>query len=717
MSQAPNNQTQNKRQVTITEAMEIAVAHHRAGRIQDAETIYRQILAMYPNVPGALHMLGVVLFQNNRPEEGIELIRKALALQPNFPEALANLGHVLRERGRLDEAVQCCRKAVEMAPNLAEGYINLGSALQSQQKYDEAVAQHRKAIELRPDFPDAYTNLGNALQSMGKHAESAEAHRKALELKPDFAEGHNNLGAALHSLGKIDEAIEHFNRAVQLRPNYPEALSNLGYSFHAKGMFDEAIKHCRRSIDLQPNNPDAYNNMGNSLQEKGEFTKARACFQKSLEQRPDHADAMNNLANCLHEMGNTEEAVIWYRKAIELRPVFAKAYGNLGNAMRALGKVDESIEICRKAVEMQPTLEEAHVNLGTALHMAGRFAEGVESCRRAIEIRPEFPEAHKDLSLMLLGLGEFETGWREYEWRLKLPRYFNAPGNFPRPMWDGSDPAGRTILVHAEQGLGDSIHFSRFLPILASKGAKIIFECQAELARLMRQTPMLKEMRIVSRPGAGVARELEYDVHAPLLSLPLLLGILKPSDMLPQPPYMFPDQTLLQQWRERVGKREGLRIGLAWAGSKTNKSDRHRSLTLSMLGPLAREGVDFFNLQLGPPGEQANNPPPGMKLINHAAAIGDFADTAALVSELDLVISVDTAVVHLTAAMDRPVWVMVHFAPDFRWLLKGDTTPWYPSMRLFRQTKTGNWSDVIERIAEELGGWLKSQGDSGSKTH
>jgi tetratricopeptide (TPR) repeat protein len=697
----------NKRQVTIPEAMEIAVTHHRAGRLQDAEAIYRQVLATYPNVPGALHMLGVVLFQSGRPEEGIELIRKALVLQPNFPEALANLGHILRERGRTGEAVECCRKAVALAPNLAEAYINLGSALQSQRNFEEAVEHHRKAIELRPDFPDAYTNLGNALQSMGRHTESAEIHRRALELKPDFAEGHNNLGAALHSMGKIDEAIEHFNRAVQLKPHYPEALSNLGFSYHAKGMFDEAIKQCRRSIDMEPNNPDAYNNLGNSLQEKGEWTKAKACFQKSLEQRPDHIDAMNNLANCLHEMGNSEEAVIWYRKAIKLRPVFAKAYGNLGNALRALGKIEESIEICRKAVEMQPTLEEAHVNLGTALHMAGRFEEGVDACRRAIELRNEFPDAHKDLSLMLLGLGDFETGWREYEWRLKLPRYYNAPANFSRPMWDGSDPAGRTILIHAEQGLGDSIHFSRYLPLLARKGAKIIFECQAELTRLMRQTPMLKEMQIVARPLPGKTRDLQYDVHAPLLSLPLLLAEPKPSAALAQPPYMFPDETLLSQWRERMGKRQGLRVGLAWAGSKTNKSDRHRSMSLTMLAPLAREGIEFFNLQLGPPGEQAANPPPGMNLINHAAAITDFADTAALLTELDLVVSVDTAVVHLAGAMGKPVWVLVHFAPDFRWLLKGDTTPWYPSMRLFRQTRSGNWSEVIDRIATALEMWKK----------
>ncbi len=352
---------------------------------------------------------------------------------------------------------------------------------------------------------------------------------------------------------------------------------------------------------------------------------------------------------------------------------------------------------------MMPTLEEAHVNLGTALHMAGRYAEGIASCRRAIELRPDFAEAHKDLSLMLLVQGEFEDGWREYEWRLLLPRYFNSPTRFVQPQWDGSDLRGRTILVHAEQGLGDTIQFARFLPLLEQRGARVILECQAELVRLMKQMEILKRVEIFPRESKS-GPKVKFDVHAALLSLPLLLNRLAPSDQLDvaQPPYITADANMRDQWHARVAESKGLKVGLSWAGSPTNKNDRHRSITLSALAPLAREGVDFYMLQFGKPAEQAANPPPGMKLIDHTALIGDFADTAAMVAELDLIICVDTALGHLAGAMGKPAWVLVQFTPDFRWLLEGRATPWYPSMRLFRQKKLGDWAEAIQEVAAEL---------------
>ena len=476
----------------------------------------------------------------------------------------------------------------------------------------------------------------------------------------------------------------------------------------SKKQFDEAINLCRRALQIQPNNPDAYNNMGNALQEKGDAEKAVACFRKALEFQPNHVDAMNNLANCFQEQGKLEDSIALYRKAIELRPLFAKAHGNLGNALRALGRIDESIATCRKAVEMMPTMEEAHVNLGTAPHMAGRYTEGVASCHRAIELRSDFAEVHKDLSLMLLVQGKFEEGWREYEWRLRLPHYFNSPTRFAQPMWDGSDLRGRKILIHAEQGLGDTIHFARFLPLLQKRGGKVILECQAELVRLMKQMEILKGVEVLpceSKSGPKV----EFDVHAALLSLPLLLNRLAPTDQLDvaQPPYIKADAYLQDQWRARLADSTGLKIGLAWAGSPTNKNDRHRSITLPAMAPLARDGVEFYSLQFGKPAEQTANPPRGMKLIDHTAKIGDFADTAAMVAELDLIICIDTALGHLAGAMNKPVWVMLQFTPDFRWLLEGRTTPWYPSMRLFRQKKFGDWAEVIEEVAGELGNAMR----------
>ncbi|MGD0389631.1 MAG: tetratricopeptide repeat protein [Tepidisphaeraceae bacterium] len=701
---------QGNQPVTIAQAMEIALAHHRAGRLGEAEGIYRQVLRNDANNAPAAHLLGVTLFQTGRRQEGIAFIRRALQLQPNYPEALANLGHLLRECGQLDQALDCCRRAIQLNPRLAEAYVNLGSVLYSQEKFAEAADAHRKAISLRPEFADAHTNLGNALYALGMTEESVAEHRRAIACRPDFAEGYNNLGAGLHAMGKIDEAMENYHAALKLRPDYPEAMSNLGHALLSKKKFDEAIALCRRSIQIQPSNPDAYNNLGNAIQEKGDVDQAIQCFRQALQQRPDHPDAINNLGNCLQEQGNLEEAIPLYRRAIELRPLFAKAYGNLGNALRGLGKLDESIAVCRKAVELQPTLEEAHVNLGTALHLAGQYEPAMAECHAAIAIRKEFPEAHKDLALMLLVQGRFEQGWREYEWRLRLPNYFNSIDRFRQPMWDGSDFQGKTLLVHAEQGLGDTIHFARFLPMVAKMGGKIVLECQSELVRLMKQTQILAGVQIVPRQSKA-GPSLPFDLHCPLMSLPFLLRRLDPSrdDDVIKPPYMKEDSALKEQWRTRLPSGGRLKVGLAWAGSKTNKNDRHRSITLATLAPLARANVDFYNLQLGKPGLQAANPPQGMKMIDLTSMIGDFADTAALLSELDLVVSVDTAVVHLAGAMGKPVWVFLQFTPDFRWLLEGDATPWYPSMRLIRQTKFGAWNDLIERTADELAAYQPPQ--------
>jgi hypothetical protein len=270
-------------------------------------------------------------------------------------------------------------------------------------------------------------------------------------------------------------------------------------------------------------------------------------------------------------------------------------------------------------------------------------------------------------------------------------------------MWDGSDLNGQTLLIHAEQGLGDSIHFARFLPLIMNRGGRIILEVQAELVRLMKQMEILKGIEVVPRESKA-GPKLAFDTHLPLMSLPWLLKKLNPTvdkDVV-QPPYVKADATLVEQRRGRIKDNGRPKVGIAWAGSKTNKNDRHRSITLNMLAEFGKANVDLYNLQLGKPGEQAKTPPEGMELIDLTAMIGDFADTAALVEHLDLIVSVDTAVVHLAGAMTKPVWVMIQYTPDFRWLLNGETTPWYPSMRLFRQSNFGDYAEVIHRVAGEL---------------
>jgi len=594
--------------VSVGQAMEMAVAHHRAGRLGEAENIYRQVLAAQPNFAPAHSLLGVIVFQMGRREEGIGHIRRALEINPDDPQALANLGQLLREAGQYEEALKCCSRAIQVNAKFPEAFVILGSIFFILRRFDEAIENYRKAIELRP------------------------------------------LVAAFHAaLGQV------------------------------------------------------YGAAGNALVEKRDIEGAINCLKKALQQSPDDADAMNNLASCYLEQGKLEEAVPLFQRVIEIRPAYTKALLNLGNALRRLGRIQESVDVSKKAIEIQPTTEEAHLNFGISLQYAGRVEEAIGQCRAAIRVRPDFAEAHWNLALNLLLRGEFEEGWREYEWRGGIANLFPSWNRFPQPRWDGGDFRGKTLLVRSDQGIGDSIQFMRFVPLVAKKGGKVIFEVLPEVVRLFEQTEILSGIEMVSCDSSGCAVP-GFDLQVSLMSLPWLLGKLNPavdSDVV-QPPYIKPDAALCDQWRARFKPGKKLKIGIAWAGNINHLNDRLRSTTLKTLAPLARVDAEFFNLQFGSFPGQISDPPAGMNLVDFTPMIRDFAQTAAMISNLDLIISVDTAIVHLAGAMSVPTWVLLQFSPDFRWLLNGDSTPWYPSLRLFRQKRVGDYDEVVERVAEEL---------------
>jgi tetratricopeptide (TPR) repeat protein len=377
-----------------------------------------------------------------------------------------------------------------------------------------------------------------------------------------------------------------------------------------------------------------------------------------------------------------------------LRSGCAEGHNTLGNALQEQGRLEEAEQCYRTAIRLKPRLGEAHYNLGNAARAGGRLAEARAGYERTIALEPRHAKAHWNRSLLLLAAGEFEEGWEEFEWRWRKPD--TPPRQFPQPLWDGSRLEGRGILLHAEQGLGDTIQFIRYAKLVEQAGGKVCFECPRQLAPLLES---VEGIDILVEAGSAL---LGFDVHAPLASLPRLFGTTAariPAGV----PYLRVGEAFAEKWRRRLEGTGGPRIGLVWAGNPQHPEDRLRSLRLEAFEPLAAtQGVSWYSLQFGASASQAAHPPGGMNLVDLGPETEDFRDAAAAIQQLDLVISVDTAMAHLAGALARPVWVLLGYVPDWRWLLDRSDSPWYPSMRLFRQPRPGDWEAVIEAVADAL---------------
>ncbi|MGD0540893.1 MAG: tetratricopeptide repeat protein, partial [Tepidisphaeraceae bacterium] len=606
---------------------------------------------------------GALAGQTGRIDLAVDLLHRAIALNPREAGYHSNLAKLLCDQGRFDEAILACRQALDLNPNLADAHNNLANAFYGKGQLDEAIAAYRQALKIRPDHPDALKNLGVVLDAKGDHDRAIEVYRQLLRFKPDDAEAHNDLGNHLARKGRLDEAIDSYRRAIELAPDFASAHSNLGQALCDRGNTQEAIAACQRAIGLNPDFAEAHNVLGLALTAARRFDEAGAELQRAL----------------------------------QLKPGFIWGHNNLGAALYQAGRIDESLVEYRRALELDPDDPQILTNLGLGLWATGRQDEAIAAYRRAIRFKNEFSEAHYNLSVSLLLKGEFEDGWREYEYRLHGKDYASRPRICSQPQWNGEELHGRTILLDAEQGYGDVIQFIRYVPDVVSRGGRVILMGYVEQVRLLQCVPGIAQIFTRNPPPP-------FDVYCPLASLPRALGT-RLESIPANVPYLKADPAVAEAWGKKLGPRtDRLRVGLVWAGRPTHKRDRERSVSLSQLAPLAAAGgITFYSLQIGESASQATHPPPGMELLDLTAELRDFAETAGLISHLDLVVTVDTSVAHLAGAMGKPVWVMLSFVPDWRWLLDRGDSPWYPSMRLFRQTTPGQWDDVVQRVAHEIG--------------
>lgn len=496
---------------------------------------------------------------------------------------------------------------------------------------------------------------------------------------------------ALQNAGQLQQAEQLYRRVLGVDPNHPDALHLLGKIAIQVGAFEPARELIGRAIAAAPQVADYHASFADASGALGDAEAAMSGYQKALELRPDFVEARNNLGIVLAERGQTDQAIEHYRQAIALHPDLAHPWCNLSQALLQKGEKQASLEAAEKSISLDPNLADAHNNRGAAKLRLGRIEEAAQSFHHAIDLRAEFPLAHANLAMTQLLKGDFENGWAEYEWRLRLTDSIKFRPDFPVPRWQGEDLDGKRILLHAEQGFGDVIHFARYVPMVAELGAIVYIGCHPQLKRLMNTLSGVVDCVTRDEPAP------EIDFHCPLPSLGFMFKT--NSETIPKDvPYLWPDPQWIDRFRDRVPGGTGLkRIGLAWKGRPTHADDRSRSMSVDQFVPIARvKNVWLTSLQKG----EASKP--SFEMTDFTAELNDFADTSGLIKNLDLVICVDTAVAHLAGAMGKPVWVLLPFAPDWRWMLDRTNSQWYPTMRLFRQPQAGDWQTPIQQIVERL---------------
>jgi tetratricopeptide (TPR) repeat protein len=629
----------------------------------------------------------------------------AIPARNGVPEALAT-ARLYQRAGDLSRATQLCQQYLQADPLRADAWHLLGDLARQQGKAAEALGHYEHALRLQPQAGHTRVTLGHLLLDVGRRREAVAQLRQAAQHLPDSAEAHAGLGLALAQEGGHGEAAMHLRTALRLDPGQPVTHHNLGVALAQRGLSREAVVSLREAIRLKPDYAEAYYNLGSVLLNQRQRAEAVTAFEEALRLRPDYADVYNNLGLALHELGRSAEAVVILRQAVRLRPTSAEAHNNLGMALAALGRFPEAEPEYQEALRLNPRYPEAHANLACAYHLRGHVDEAEAAFRLALWFEPQSPSARWNRSLLWLQRGKFAEGWAEYEWRWKRPHapvYGGAPRDFGKPLWDGTAPEGRTLLLHMEQGLGDMIQFVRYARLLKDRGAIVVAECPAFLAGLFATCPGVD--RVVAE-GTPLP---DFDAHVPLLSLPHLLATT--LETIPAAvPYLFPDAGLVEEWRGKLAALPGMKVGVCWQGNPHHQWDRWRSLPLRRLAPLARvPGVGLVSVQRGPGSEQAAALGGRFPLTVPEWATDDFMETAAVMANLDLVITVDTAVAHLAGALGRPVWVLVYATPDWRWLFGRDDSPWYPTMQLFRQRRLGRWAPVIRRLTRELSRQVKAR--------
>jgi tetratricopeptide (TPR) repeat protein len=716
-----------------------AVGEHRAGRIGQAAAAYEQLLQRHPDDAEVMQRLGVAVAQLGRPVDGARLMSASLQLKPDQPQVMLNLARALLDAGQADEALRCCDNAIALGAGTADCYRLRGRALTTLNLQTDALANYGQAVRLAPDDASALMDLGVALEAAGRdedaltcfervlvispgmtpahhriasihtrrhdHLRALQSLDRALALQPDAATLHNNRGNALKELGRLAEAAASYTRSLELEPTsldtrHNRALVNSLLQRHA-----EAWQDYRELLSRGAERPGDLVGAGTTLLALGRAADALTLLERAAQQLPDSADAHIQHGVALLRLERHDEAIVSFDRALVLNRDLPEVINNRGVASAAAGRYEDAIADFIRAGATGSDRVDVHTNLGLMFRHVGRYRDAALSFDRALALKPDDAAAAFELSFLHLSQGDFTRGWPLYEARFRVPALAIPARNLNAPRWTGRESlAGKSILVHAEQGLGDTIQFARYLSLLVARGATPTFEVMPQLERLMHSLP--DTIRVITRSETPPAA----DFHCPLLSLPLALGT-NLQTIPAATPYLSAKPERTARWAGVLQSLVGLRVGLAWQGNPQVERllwARGRSMPLQALAPLAAvAGVSFVSLQKGVGAEQLRQVSFGDCVLDLSDQLDNgpdaFIDTAAVMQNLDLVISTDTAIAHLAGALARPAWIALHASAEWRWLLERSDTPWYSSLRLFRQAdRTGSWQNVVTHMAAAL---------------
>ncbi len=674
-----------------------AIVLQRLGQPLDALESLEEILKLRPNDADALFSMGVILQSLGRMREALSAYENALRWRPNHCEAATNRGALLERFGRLEEALACFEaiaairpddggnlfnqgsvlqklgrhedalaayeQAASCGPPDAETELNRGNVLQKLGRLEEALACYGRSLHYRRNYPQALYNQGIALQGLGRREEALAAYDAALALDPSYCEASCNRGNVLHELGRLGDALAAYNGALKIRPGFLPALTNRANIFLQSGRAEQALASCDEALRHDPKHPQALGIRGAALHRLGRLDEALAALDLTLQLQPSACDALLNRGNVLQELDRHEEAIASYDEALRLRPNYPEALSSLGVALKEVGRIDEALVCFDEALAHKPAYPDARNNRAGALLLKGRLAEGFE---------------------------DFESRWD----RSNAPPRTVIPGP---PQWNGENLAGKRIIVWDEQGLGDLIQFSRYLPELVEAGAQVALLCRRNMRRLLRTLP--KPVRLID----AVDPDEKFDFHCALLSLPR--GFKTTRDTIPaKTPYLRAEPELAEKWRGRIGG-EGFRIGICWHGNAF--INLKRTIPPANFAALAAiKGVRLISLMKDQAPLDIETPEGRLQVESLGddfdAGPDSFIDCAAAMASLDLIVTSDTAIVHLAGALGRPVFAALKHVPDWRWLLEREDCPWYPTMRLFRQVERDQWKPVFDRIAESV---------------
>ena len=725
---------------TATRAqLEAAVRHHIAGRLREAIDLYQEILRATPTDADVLQRLGGALAQAGRVAEGARLLASSLELQPDRPQVLLNLGRALLSLGHKEDALRCLDRAValdgassaafrlrgtvlaglgktedalanlgqavRLAPADSNALIDLGVTLDTAGRAQDAMACFERAVEIDPTQAPAHHNIGLLAARMRDHVRALASFDRALALQPRNAALHVNRGTCLRELERLPEALASFSQALSIEPSY-EALRNRAIVHSLLERYAEALRDYDEVIARYGEKDRDLIGRGVALLALGLTAQALVPLERAATSLPDEPQSHIQLGVALLRSERYDEAAERFARALKIERDVPEVLNNRGVALTALGRTDEALQEFIHAAAVAGNQPEAHINMGVLFKSIGRYRQAALSFERALSLKRDDPAANFELAFLRLTLGEFREGWPLYEARFRVPALAIPTrdlGDVPR--WRGPEPlAGKTLLVHAEQGLGDTLQFARYMPLLREKGAAVVFEVMPQLKALLGTLPGAVQLIARGDPVPPV------DYHCPLLSLPLAFD----TQLTTVPntvPYLAAEPARIATWAKRLQQLSGLRVGIAWQGNTQVERliwARGRSMPLAALAPLAElPGVSLVSLQKGFGAEQLREVPFRARILDLSDELDSgpdaFLDTAAVMAGLDLVITTDTSIAHLAGALGLRTWVALNTSPDWRWLLERTDSPWYPTMRIFRQPdRDRGWTPVVADMTQAL---------------